>query len=40
MKTDYVSPQIEVLDFYPEGVLCQSNESLDEYPGYWDYNIY
>lgn len=35
---DYISPEIDVIDFIPEGILCNSNEHVDEYPGSWGDN--
>lgn len=32
---NYYSPEIEVLDMMPEGVLCGSNEIIDENDGVW-----
>ena len=31
----YVSPEVSVFDIQSEGVLCNSNESLDESLGDW-----
>ena len=31
----YVSPAVSVIDIQSEGVLCNSNESLDESLGDW-----
>lgn len=31
----YQSPVIVVLELYPEGVLCNSNELLEENDGIW-----
>ena len=31
----YQAPAISVIDVQVEGVLCESNESLEEYPGEW-----
>lgn len=31
----YESPEIEVKELYSEGVLCSSNEKLDETEGEW-----
>lgn len=31
----YVSPEISVMDIQAEGVLCYSNETLDDYLGDW-----
>ena len=35
MGNEYVSPEIEILDIMSEGVLCASNELLEEYEGEW-----
>jgi hypothetical protein len=35
MKTKYISPETEILDITPEGVLCASNETLEENEGEW-----
>ena len=35
MGNEYVSPEIEILDIMSEGVLCESNELLEEYEGEW-----
>jgi hypothetical protein len=35
MGEDYVSPEIELLDLVHEGVLCFSNERLEETEGEW-----
>lgn len=35
MEKDYVSPKIEILYMASEGVLCASNETLDENDGIW-----
>jgi hypothetical protein len=35
MEKEYVSPKIEILDMASEGVLCASNETLDENEGIW-----
>lgn len=31
----YQAPVVSVIDVRVEGVLCESNESLEEYPGEW-----
>ena len=31
----YVTPAIEIIGIYQEGILCASNESLDENEGEW-----
>lgn len=31
----YVTPAIEIIRIYQEGILCASNESLDENEGEW-----
>ena len=31
----YISPQLAELELYPEGVLCASNEAVDENDGVW-----
>ena len=31
----YISPDIEILDLYQEGVLCASNEIVTEIEGEW-----
>lgn len=35
MEKEYVSPRIETLDMASEGVLCSSNEMLEEIEGEW-----
>jgi hypothetical protein len=35
METMYVSPDIEILELQTEGILCASNEKLDENEGIW-----
>ena len=35
MGNEYVSPEMEILDLVSEGVLCGSNETLDENDGIW-----
>ena len=32
---NYEAPEIEVKELYSEGVLCSSNEKLDEIEGEW-----
>jgi len=32
---DYMSPEVSVIDILPEGVLCGSNEMLDQNEGEW-----
>lgn len=32
---DYISPEVSVIDILPEGVLCGSNEMLDQNEGEW-----
>lgn len=32
---EYISPHLSELEFYPEGVLCGSNEIIDENDGVW-----
>lgn len=34
-ENKYITPEIEVLEVYAEGVLCASNESLYENEGEW-----
>jgi hypothetical protein len=31
----YTSPEVEIYEIQAEGVLCASNEMLDEYEGEW-----
>lgn len=31
----YVAPEIEILEVVPEGLLCGSNETVDENDGEW-----
>ena len=31
----YTSPEVEIQEIQAEGVLCASNEMLDEYEGEW-----
>ena len=35
MEKEYVSPKIEILDMASKGVLCASNETMDENDGIW-----
>lgn len=35
MGNEYVSPEMEILDLVSEGVLCASNELLEETEGEW-----
>ncbi len=35
MKQEYITPQIEILHIQSEGLLCSSNELLDENYGEW-----
>lgn len=35
METLYVSPDMYILDIVPEGMLCSSNEMLEENEGEW-----
>ena len=35
MRNEYISPEVEILDLVSEGVLCGSNETLDENDGIW-----
>lgn len=35
MEKEYVSPKIEIWDIASEGVLCASNETIDENDGIW-----
>ena len=37
MKKEYESPESRVLDLVYEGILCGSNENLDEIWGEWDF---
>ena len=32
---DYQSPESEILEMQSEGLLCGSNEIVDEYEGIW-----
>ncbi len=34
-KFIYGSPEVEIHEIQTEGVLCASNERLDEYEGEW-----
>ena len=34
-ENEYISPHLTELEFYPEGVLCGSNEVIDENDGIW-----
>ena len=35
MEKEYISPEVEILDAVSEGVLCASNELLEETEGEW-----
>lgn len=35
MNQEYITPELEVLYCQPEGVLCGSNELLEENEGEW-----
>ena len=35
MESKYISPDMEILDIMSEGVLCASNELLEENEGEW-----
>ena len=35
MGNEYVSPEMEILNLVSEGVLCASNELLEENEGEW-----
>lgn len=35
MGNEYLSPEMEILDAVSEGVLCASNETLEENEGIW-----
>lgn len=37
MKREYESPDIKVMELVLEGVLCGSNEDLEETWGEWDF---
>ena len=32
----YESPEIQILEINTEGILCGSNEIVDENEGYWE----
>ena len=34
-ENEYISPNMIELEFYSEGVLCGSNEIIDENDGVW-----
>lgn len=34
-ENEYISPHLTELEFYSEGVLCGSNEIIDENDGIW-----
>lgn len=34
-ENNYISPEVEVLDLSLEGILCGSNELVDENEGVW-----
>ena len=34
-ENEYLSPHLTELEFYSEGVLCGSNEIIDENDGVW-----
>ena len=34
-ENEYISPNLTELELYSEGVLCGSNEVIDEYEGFW-----
>ena len=34
-ENEYISPHLTELESYPEGVLCGSNEIIDENDGVW-----
>ena len=34
-ENEYISPHLTELEFYPEGLLCGSNEIIDENEGIW-----
>jgi hypothetical protein len=34
-ENKYITPKIEVIVVYAEGVLCASNETMDENDGIW-----
>lgn len=35
MEEKYITPQIEILHILPEGIICGSNEIVDENEGEW-----
>ena len=35
MGNEYISPDMEILNIMSEGVLCSSNETLEENEGEW-----
>ena len=35
MEKEYISPEMEILDIVSEGVICGSNELLEENEGEW-----
>jgi len=35
MGNEYVSPEMEILDLVSEGLLCASNETMEENEGIW-----
>lgn len=35
MGNEYISPEVEILSLVSEGVLCASNETLEENEGIW-----
>ncbi len=34
-ENKYISPAIEILHILPEGIICGSNEIIDENEGEW-----
>lgn len=36
MTNTYQTPELTVLEIYPEGILCGSNEIIDENDGFWE----
>ena len=34
-ENEYISPHLTELEFYSEGLLCGSNEIIDENDGIW-----
>ena len=34
-ENEYISPNLTELELYSEGVLCGSNEAIDENDGIW-----